>query len=210
MEKPSQSSLDHPLRARLPDYATLLIFGAPPLPDRAEVAAHVAACAECRSALDQLLAAMYDALSADLAPAPAYPRPNLAFLRPAGLPWYVAQRRLVICFSEAMLGAFAAQSAAGASRGALLYRYVQEPRSVGDLEVSIDVYAEEGQPGQGRVRVSVEIPSRDPFQQHGSQVIVRADQESWEGVTDDLGLAVLGPVPLAALPRLRVEIVPAE
>jgi hypothetical protein len=41
-------------------------------------------------------------------------------------------------------------------------------------------------------------------------VIVRADQESWEGVTDDLGLAVLGPVPLAALPRLRVEIVPAE
>jgi hypothetical protein len=131
-------------------------------------------------------------------------------LRPAGQPWYVAQGQLVICFSEPLVGAFAAQSQAGVARGALLYRYVQEPRSVGDLEVSIDVYAEEGQPGQGRVRVSVEIPSRDPFQQSGSQVIVRAEHESWEGVTDDLGVAVLGPVPLAALPRLRVEIRPAD
>jgi hypothetical protein len=205
---------DHPLYELLPEYATILALGETPQAEFAPLEAHLAECASCQVDLDDLLELTIAAYTERLEPALEYPRPDLSFLRPATLhlpltqPWHLEQHTLVITLSTPSLQAAQQQSLAGVLRGRLLYRYIQEPRSVADLEVSIDVYAEESRPGQGRVRVSVEVPSRDPMEQAGSLVVLRADTIRLDGRTDELGCVDFSPVPLDALPHMRVEITP--
>ena len=208
---PSESS-NHPLYELLPEYATILALGETPQAQFAQLEAHLAECAECQVDLDDLLELTIAAYTERLEPALEYPRADLSFLRSAPVlltqPWYLEQETLVITFSAPILQAAQRQSLAGVLRGQLLYHYVQDPHSVADLEVSIDVYAEESQPGQGRVRVSVEVPSRDPLEQAGSLVVLRADAVRLDGRTDELGYVDFSPVPLDALPHMRVEITP--
>jgi len=206
-------SLNHPLHDLLPEYATLLALGATPQAEFAPLEAHLTECAECQVDLDDLLELTIAAYTQRLEPALEYPRADLSFLRPvAALPlaevWHLEQSTLVITLPTPILEATKQQSLAGVLRGRLLYHYVQDPRSVADLEVSIDVYAEEVRPGHGRVRVSVEVPSRDPIEQAGSLVVLRADTVRLDGRTDDLGQVDFFPVPLDALPHMRVEITP--
>jgi anti-sigma factor RsiW len=191
----------------------MLALGETPQAEFAELEAHLAECAECQVDLDDLLELTIAAYTERLEPALEYPRPDLSFLQPAALvsldqQWYLERDTLVIPFSAPVLQAAQRQSLAGVLRGQLLYHYVQDPHSVADLEVSIDVYAEEAQPGQSRVRVSVEVPSRDPLEQAGSLVVLRADQVCLDGRTDELGYVDFSPVPLEALPHMRVEITP--
>jgi anti-sigma factor RsiW len=210
---PAESS-KHLLHELLPEYATILALGETPQAQFAPLEEHLAKCAECQVDLDELLELTIAAYTERLEPALEYPRPDLSFLQPAALPrsfaqmWRLEEDTLVITLSALILQAAQQQSLAGVLRGRLLYRYVQEPRSVADLEVSIDVYAEESRPGQGRVRVSVEVPSRDPMEQAGSLVVLRADQLRLDGRTDELGCVDFSPVPLVALPHMRVEITP--
>jgi anti-sigma factor RsiW len=210
---PSESS-KHPLYELLPEYATMLALGETPQEQFAALEAHLAECVECQVDLDDLLELTIAAYTQHLEPAIEYPRPDLSFLQPMALPvaltqpWYLERDTLVITLSAPIVQAAQQQSLAGVLRGRLLYRYIQEPRSVADLEVSIDVYAEESRPGQGRVRVSVEVPSRDPLEQAGSLVVLRADTVRLDGRTDELGHVDFSPVPLDALPRMRVEITP--
>jgi hypothetical protein len=207
-------SPNHPLYELLPEYATMLALGETPQAEFALLEAHLAECAECQVDLDDLLELTIAAYTERLEPAVDYPRPDLSFLRPEPAPlllaqlWHLELNTLVITFPAPILQATQRQSLAGVLRGRLLYHYVQDPRSVADLEVSIDVYAEETRPGQGRVRVSVEVPSRDPMEQAGSLVVLRADAVRLDGRTDELGQVDFSPVPLEALPHMRVEITP--
>src|SRR5262249_29674860 len=133
--------------------------------------------------------------------------PKLLTLAPM---WQLEEDTLVITLPTPILEATQRQSLAGVLRGRLLYQYVQDPGSVADLEVSIEGYGEERRPGQGRGRGGGEGPSRDPLEQAGSLVVLRADSVRLDGRTDELGNVDFSPVPLEALPRMRVEITPGR
>lgn len=208
----------HPLREELPGYAAALVIGEQPEALYHAFAAHLAACAECQNTLAELTELLQLGYSAQLEPAARYPAADLSFLEvrmpqsdlttPA---WLRDAGRLVIRFSDALLAMMRQPSLAGAmrsARGQLLYRYTQEPSSLHDLDVSIEVYAEDIEQRRGRVRVGVDVPSRGPLDQTGSLVTLYLGNANWHGTTDDSGCVDFAPIPLDSLPSLRVEITP--
>jgi hypothetical protein len=207
----------HSVRTLFPEYATeTALRGAPPDAGSA-LRAHLAECAACRAELDELIDLTTAAYAGQIARAPYYPRADLSFLpwpepAPARVrPWLLDELgRLVIGFSEALLAALAPRATAGAPRGQFLFRYVQEPGSVHDLEVTIDVFAEDAARTLGRVRIGVDVPSRGAFDQSGSQVVVRAGETILQGETDETGSVDLAPIPLDVVQRMRVEITPSR
>ena len=205
----------HSVRTLFPEYATAVaLSGATPDADPA-LQTHLAACPACRAELDELIELTTAAYAGQIARAPAYPRADLSFLpQPElaptrGQPWLLdTLGRLVIGFSETLIAALAPRATAGATRGQFLFRYVQEPGSVRDLEVTIDVFAEDAARTLGRVRVGVDVPSRGAFDQSGNHVIVRVGEATWQGETDETGSVDLAPIPLDVVQRMRVEITP--
>jgi hypothetical protein len=202
------------LHALLPLYATTIALGGAQPAGMSDLEQHLAVCTVCRAELEELSILTSAAYSDQIAAAPAYPAPDLTFLRAAQVrahdpPWLLDEvGRLVVQFSAMLLKTLRPPALAGAARGQFLYRYVQDPGSVDDLEVTIEVFAEDTRQERGRVRVAVDVPSRGPFDQSGSQVVVRADEQAWQGETDEAGCVDFAPIPLAALPRLKVEIAP--
>jgi hypothetical protein len=205
----SEQPVDHPPRDMFPAYATSAALGAAP---QADLAAHLASCPTCRVELDELAELTRVAYIGQIEPSHDYPQPDLSFLgqpqsRPADQPSLLDDLgRLIIVFTEALLTTLHKPSLAGAARGELMYRYVQEP---GPLRVTIEVYAESEASMTGRVQVNVDIDSRDPFEQQGTQVVLRAGEEAWQGQTDQTGYVDFTPVPLSSLPGLRVEVTPS-
>jgi hypothetical protein len=208
------ATMHETLRALLPLHATTVALGGAQPAAWPDLEQYLAACPACRAELEELSELTSAAYSDQITPAPAYPDPDLTFLPAAQArahkrPWLLDEMgRLVVELSEALLKTLASPALAGAMRGQFLYRYVQDPGSVEDLEVTIEVFAEDTNQERGRVRVAVDIPSRDPLDQSGSRVVVRADEQAWQGETDESGCVDFTPIPLAALPRLRVEIAP--
>lgn len=217
---PEETERAHrPIRERLPDYATAIALGDSARAAYPEIAAHLAGCAACRAALDELLELTVPAYTGAVETAPAYPRADLSFLRPPAVapaaarertrPWLIDEAgRLVVIFSQALLDALRQPTLAGATRGRLLYHYVQEQGAPADVEVTIEIFAEDAAREAGRVRVCVELPGRDPLDQAGSLVVLRAGDFARHGETDETSQIDFAPVPLALLPDLRVEITP--
>jgi len=202
------------IRERFPLYATAIAVGTAP-PVDPELQAHLLACAACRAELDELIAITVAAFSGQLPHAASYPEADLSFLdRPPDPPpgdqlWLLDELgRLIIDLADILADALAPNVLMGTSRGQFLFRYIQEPGSVPDLEVTVDVVAEDAARTQARVCVSVDVPSRGPLDQIGSRVILRADDHEWEGETDESGCVDFAPIPLDAVPQLRVEIAP--
>ncbi len=202
------------VRERLPEYAALLALGGAVSQPR-DLAAHVRGCASCREELEDLLALTDAAYVGRIPAAPAYPRPDLACLglRAAAPPApeqpgvFDRLGRLVVSFSESLLASLRAPSLAGAMRGSLLCRYTQGggPRNI---DVTIEVFTEDSARERGCIQVMVDVPDSDPFDQSGSRVTLQADGRLWDAATDETGCASFAGVPLRALPRLRVEVVP--
>ena len=206
---------EDPFRADLPAYATMLVTGAHTAAYAPGIAAHVAACADCAAELRELLELVQPAYTGALAPAARYPAFDLTFLEvPMQQPqqtaphWRFDAGRLAIQFSGALLHSIRQQPLAGAARGKLIFRYTQEPSSVHDLDVSIEVYAEDAAQQQGRVRVGVDVSSRSPLDQYGNLVTLYLGDANWEAETDETGCVDFVPVPLEELASLRVEITP--
>ena len=201
-------------REQFPAYAAAVARGdAPPRDDQFQ--AHLTVCAACRAELDELVAVAVSAYSGQIAAAPAYPTADLSFLRPGPAPpardhpWLIDELgRLAIQFSDALVAMLAPRAAVGAARGQFLFRYVQDPGSVDDLGVTIEVFAEDAARNLGRVRVGVDVPSRDALDQSGSRVVVRAGEAAWQGETDESGSVDLAPIPLNVVNQMRVEITP--
>ncbi|GAB4191004.1 MAG: hypothetical protein OHK0022_04330 [Roseiflexaceae bacterium] len=202
------------VRERLPEYAAVVALGgAAPQPQ--ELAAHLRGCASCQAELEELVTLTDAAYAGRIPAAAAYPRPDLACLglrvaaRPAPAQPGVFDRlgRLVVSFSEALLASLQTPSLAGAMRGSLLCRYTQGggPRNI---DVTIEVFTEDSARERGRIQVMVDVPDNDPFDQSGSRVILQADDRSWDAATDETGCVSFAGIPLGALPRLRVEVVP--
>ena len=166
----------------------------------------------------ELLELVRPAYAGALTPAARYPAVDLTFLEAPAQPpqptapvWQFEAGRLAIRFSPALLAGMRRQPLAGAARGArgeLILRYTQEPGSVQDLDVSIEVYTEDAAQQQVRVRVGVDVASRSPLDQHGSLVKLYLGEANWEAETDETGSVDFVPVPLEDLPSLRVEITP--
>ena len=71
-----------------------------------------------------------------------------------------------------------------------------------------NAFAEDATRNLGRVRIGVDVPSRDALDQSGSRVVVRAGETAWQGETDESGSVDLAPIPLAVVNQMRVEITP--
>jgi hypothetical protein len=206
----------HPFREELPIYAAALAIGVDADAAVPGIAAHLASCPNCAAELRELLELVRPAYAGALAPAARYPAVDLSFLdvptppQLSGPVWRFQAGRLSIDIPN-LLPSLRPQSLAGAARGArgeLLFRYTQEPGSLHDLDVSIEVYAENTAQQQGRVRVGVDVASRSPLEQHGSLVKLFLGQATWQAETDETGCADFVPVPLGDLASLRVEITP--
>jgi hypothetical protein len=212
----SREDAHHAIRELLPIYAMELALGGAPEITYADVAAHLASCAACRADLDELQELTSLAYTGQIEAAPYYPSVNLSFMHlpvaPLDSPqksWLIdALGHLIVVFSDALLEALRQPTLAGATRGQLLYRYVQEPGSVQDLDVTIEAFVEDAASRFGRVRVGVDVPSRGPFDQAGSQVVLRAGETTWQDQTDEVGSVDFAPIPLEVLPQLRVEVIP--
>lgn len=207
-------STDHIPRDLLPAYATLIAIGSSPAATYPGYALHLSSCAACGAELDALLRLVAPAYVGLTTSAPSHLQPNLAALDAP--PPVVrsdhsaidALGRLLIRFSDALLDAMRQPALAGAARGQLLYRYIQDPGSLQDLDVTIEIYSEDAAHNVGHIRVDVDAPSRGPFDQSGARVVLRAGETSWESQTDEAGCANFTRFPLNTLSQLRVEITP--
>jgi hypothetical protein len=210
----------HPFREELPIYAAALAIGVDADAAVPGIVAHLAACPACAAELLELMDLVQPAYAGALTPAARYPAIDLTFLalptqspQPTAPVWQFESGRLAIRFSSALLAGIRQSSFVGAARGArgeLIYRYTQEPGSVQDLTVSIEVYAEDAAQQQGRVRVGVDVASRSPLDQQGSLVKLFLGAANWAAETDETGCVDFVPVPLEDLPSLRVEITPLK
>lgn len=198
-------------REAMPEYAAQRALGQQPDQAPPELARHIGACAACRGELDELVELTDTAYAGRLERAASYPRPNLSFLSapaPAEQPGLLDQiGRVVIAFSEALLASLQAPTLAGALRGQLLYRYTQGGGSH-NIDVTVEVFSEDAARERGRLQIMVELLDHDPLDQSGSRVIVQTGDAAWTGATDETGCVSFAGIPLRALPRLRVEVVP--
>lgn len=199
-------------RALLPQYAAAMALGQNPPVQYLDLYLHIRSCAACSAELEALLKLVRPIYRGQVAPADSYPDFNLAFLqRPApaavGRNWFIDHlQRLVVEFSTALLAELSAAPYAQAARGAALYHYTPDPVPPGDLGVTVDVFADDGAPGQGSVQVLIDLPSRDPFDQSGTRVHLHVGEAAWQGVTGTTGSVTFTAVPLKQLPQLRLEI----
>jgi hypothetical protein len=205
-------------RVAFPEYAAAMALGQAPEGTFAHLVAHLRDCPACRAEFEELLALVLPPYQGQIVPADSYPQFDLSFLRvgPAPSPpapnWQMdGLRRLVIQLSEGLLLSMQAAASAQPTRGPLLYHYVPTPRPPGGLGLAIDIFASERAPDRGDVQLSIDIPTRDPFDQSGTRARLRAGEHEWAGSTNATGIAIFAAVPLDLLARLRVEIeLPAE
>lgn len=205
----------HPLRELFPEYATAIVLGGAPEP-QPELMAHLDTCPECRADLNELIVLITNVYTGQIPSVESYPAPDLGFLpqpiaKPAQ-PWLIDELgRLLISFSDALISTLMPRiNMVGVARGQFLFRYVQDASTVRNMEVTIDVFAEDTARTFGRVRIGVDVHGRDAFDQAGSRVIVRSGDAIWQGETDETGLVDLAPIPLDAVRRMRVEITPSR
>ncbi len=206
------------IRERLPAYVTLLVLGNQAQGGDPVVTTHIQGCASCRAELDELVLLTATAYSGQVQPVLAPPQADLSFLHQPASPlqlgnhpswWLDEVGRLTVAFQPAIFHTPPPSTLAGAARGGqLIYRYVQEPQSVNDLEVTIEVFVDRAMPSLRRVRVIVDVPSMGPLDQAGSLVIMRANMQLWEGETDEAGCVDFPAIPPDLLPQLRIEVTP--
>jgi hypothetical protein len=192
---------------RLSEYVSAQALGA--APERLSPELRAAANQAWREDREELLALVEAAFGGGVPPASA-PAPDLSFLRRGQRSMNETLGQKVIQFSDALIASLRPQALVGATRGQLVLRYVQDPTTTAELGVTIEVYAEDTARTVGRVRVGVDLPGRDPLDMAGSQVVLRADGAEWRSETDETGGVDFTPVPLTALPNLRVEIMPPD
>ena len=211
----SQADRSHEeIRASLSGYAVAIALGQAPELRYSAVAAHLQACSACRADLEALLELVVPTYRGQLIPAASYPQPDLSFLRSPVAPavefrssWFIdSLHQLVVEFSDALLASMRQSSYAQATRGEALYHYTPDPAPPNNLSITIDVFASDHNPDLGNVQVLLDIPSRDPFDQSGTNVTLSIGDRVWQGSTSATGSVTFTDVPLEHLSQLRVEI----
>lgn len=190
-----------------------------------QVAVHLSACPSCQADYRALAELAAFATGEQGAEPPAYPVPDLSFLkaephptaRRPGVRWWPDELgRLVVQLSDELLEAVqfrplrAASTGlkAGPAAGALFE--LSLPAAAAGLAVTITGEGEPGEPDRCTLLVSVEVPGRGGWPHlAGSQVILcRRGQELDRQWTDAFGQAVFEGVEIAQLDTLTLEITP--
>jgi hypothetical protein len=199
--------------AALPSYAAAMALGQDPETRFPGLSAHLRTCPSCRAELEGLVELVMPAYRGQVESAASYPAFDLSFLpaqqaraiepRPS---WFIdSLQRLVVEFSDSLLVSLRQTAYAQAARGPAIYHYVPVP-APSNLELTIDVFADEQAADRGNVQVLLDVPSRDPLDQSGLSVNLRVGDLLWEGTTSTTGSVTFASVPLKDLARLRIEI----
>lgn len=208
------------IRALLPEYLACVILGQALAPAWRPLEEHLRRCPTCRSeadALHRLLAATY---TGALQPAPA-PPPRLDFLsprfdlerlaippeRPAPL---APPGRIVIPFSAALLTQMHVRMAARSGNIRKRYEHIIAPRRPQDPTVKVEIFELADNAAQGQVRICVERPDHNPFDQAGTSVRLQVGNLTFDGQTNQSGVVVFSSVPLAAIDSWELQITPPE
>jgi hypothetical protein len=208
--------------AILPEYVTAVLLEQPLTVALREVEAHLESCASCRAEAEALRATLEALYGHEAASFPEPPAPDLSFLRtpPAplgalaeatsGIPSAVARLldTIVIQFSERLLALMRPPALARAIGLRLRYTYTVPQTSDGDPHITVEVLAPDEQDEQGLVRICVELPDADPFDQAGSTVFLETAEQSFRGETDHTGLVHFTDVPLDDVACWRIVVQP--
>ena len=203
-------------QARLPEYLQAQADRQASAPGWADIALHLRACPHCAAQQRELAGLLAFAHGEAGAEPPAYPEHTPITAR-AGLPGVLIDRlgRLVIAFSEQLLGAF--QPARSLAEGPV--RSEPEPdqrrqlvvdQSSDDRLVTISAEPKRGTSDRWVITVRVEIPSRGGWPNlAGSQVLAQVHGVTLAAqLTDPLGNAVFDDIPGDALTSLALVITP--
>ncbi|MBA3944931.1 MAG: hypothetical protein H0X37_10275 [Herpetosiphonaceae bacterium] len=214
----------HMVRTRFPDYVMQRMLGNDASALYPEVSEHIRTCSVCRAELDELIEYVDATADDEIPPAPSCSQPDLSFLRPArplSVPSQMSLQalvidtldRIIISFSQALANTIhqpvPVSQFRGGAQGDWLYRYhVERASATQHINVTVDVATEDRARKQARVRVGVEMLTKDVFNQGGSSVILRIAGTSLHGETDEIGFVVFTPVPMEAVGDMQVEIRP--
>jgi hypothetical protein len=208
--------------AILPDYVTAVLLGQPLTAALREVEAHLEGCASCRTESEALRSALEALYGHEAVSFPEPPVPDLSFLRipPAplgalasaasGIQSAVARIRdaIAIQFSEALLTFMRPPALARAIGLRLRYAYTVPQTSDDDPHITVEVLAPNERDEEGMVRICVELPDADPFDQAGSTVFLETAEQNFRGETDHTGLVHFTNVPLDDVACWRIVVQP--
>lgn len=203
-------------QAQLHEYVQAQADGQAGAPAWADMALHLRACPACAALHAELSGLLAFAQREAGVEPPAYPEPQPAPGR-AGLPGVLLDRlgRLVIAFSEQLLGAF--QPAPSLAEGPVRSEPEAEQRrelvvdqSAEDRLVTISAEPKRGASDRWVITVRVEIPSTGGWPNlAGSQVLAQVNGVTLAAqLTDPLGNAVFDDIPADSLTSLALVITP--
>ena len=211
--------------ALLPEYVTMCILAQQLPPEWQALEQHLMRCAACRSEADALMALVAESYAGMIPAVPAPSPPDLSFLDQTVTSQSMVVRRagdtgpsarihsfqpIVIQFSTALLPRIRLQVAARTGGVHLRYAYEISPTDDASPTITIEVLVHDDQPTIGLVRVCVEHPNRDPFDQAGSHVTLRVDDTRWSSVTDQNGVTAFPDIPLDQMEQWQIRIAPQE
>lgn len=214
------------IRALLPEYLACIILGQILAPAWRPLEEHLRRCSACQNeadALHQLLDATYTgelSLAADappprlsflparfdlkrFAPPPAPPPP----MPPQGTP---APAAIVLPFSAALLTQMHVRMTARSGNIRKRYEHIIAPRRAQDPTVKVEIFELTDSAEHGQVRICVEHPDRNPFDQAGTSVRLQVGDVTFGGQTNPSGVVVFSNIPLAAIDSWELHIIPPE
>lgn len=208
--------------AILPEYVTAVLLGQPLTATLREVGAHLEGCASCRTEAEALRATLEALYGHEAVSFPEPPAPDLSFLRtpPAPLGALAAAASsvqsavarfldlIVVQFSEPLLALMRPPALTRAVGLRLRYTYTVPQTSDDDPHITVEVLASDEHDEQGLVRICIELPDADPFDQAGSTVFLETAEQSFRGETDHTGLVHFTNVPLDDVACWRIVVQP--
>lgn len=176
---------------------------------------HLQNCPSCRRDADALLQLMRASYNGEITQHDQPYAPDLWFLtssvvtiEPRTKATHTTANTIVIEFSLTLLPAMRVALVARSSSERLRYSYRLPPENLDSPDITVELFTHEEHSERGLVRVTVELPHRDPFAQEGSEVMLAADGLSLSAVTDHNGVASFSDVPLDQMARWRISVTP--
>jgi hypothetical protein len=202
------------IRALLPEYVSMQILGQEPPLSWRPLENHLAHCSACRQEAEALLRLMNIAYEEESRPLLHPPLPDLSFLHPLHVParpHHPARSRprpVHIQFTPAMLPSLRVMMIARSGIERLQYAYHLPPQAPDDPDISIEVFTHDERAEHGLVRITVELPDSDPFDQAGSAVALTAAGIQFGATTDQNGVVSWSDVPLDRIAFWRISVTP--
>lgn len=211
------------IRALLPEYLACVVLGQILAPAWRPLEEHLRRCPACRNEADALRRLLDATYTGTLSLAADAPPPRLAFLparfdlerfaippeRPPP-PDHTPPGSIVLPFSAALLTQMHVRMTARSGNIRKRYEHIIVPRRPQDPTVKVEIFELVDNAEQGQVRICVERPDHNPFDQAGASVRLLVGDLTFDGQTNQSGVVVFSSVPLAAIDSWELQIIPPE